>query len=223
MKVCVIIPAFNESGNIAALIEKLHQQNLPVVVVDDGSSDNTAQAARQAGAVVLVNEKNQGKGASLIRGFGYALENNFSAVITMDADGQHLPEEIPFFLRLAEYSDSAILVGNRMSKTKNMPILRLFTNNFMSWLLSLILRQDIPDTQCGFRLIKREVLEKVKLETSKYEIESELLIHACRLGFKIESVPIRTIYSGEKSQINPFVDTLRFIRFISRELWISLH
>ena len=136
----------------------------------------------------------------------------------MDGDGQHLPEEIPNFIRIAEHSNGSIFVGNRMSKTRNMPLLRILTNKFMSWLISQVARQKIYDTQCGFRLIKSDVLRKVSLKTSKFEIESELLIEASRLGFKIESVPIKSVYAGEKSQINPFLDTIRFIKFILKEL-----
>ena len=100
-----------------------------------------------------------------------------------------------------------------------MPYVRLFTNKFMSWLISLAAGQSVPDTQCGFRLIKRGVLERIDLKTSKYETESEIIIQASRLGFKIESIPVKSIYEGEKSQINPVVDTLRFIRFICAQLW----
>lgn len=219
MKICVIIPTFNESKRIAVLVKQVRSQGFEVVVVDDGSQDQTSRIAEEAGAVVLVNEVNQGKGASLIRGFGYVLSKGFDAVITMDGDGQHLPQDLPLFLDAAKSPDSAIIVGNRMSLTKAMPWVRIATNKFMSWLISSMAGQQIPDTQCGFRLIKKEVLEKIKLETSKYEIESEMLINAARLKFKIKSVPITTVYRGEKSQINPVVDTLRFIRFIWRQLW----
>ncbi len=107
-----------------------------------------------------------------------------------------------------------------MQKIKNMPLVRVLTNKVMSWLISQIAKQEIPDTQCGFRLIKKEVLAKLNLKTHKYETESEVLIRGSRLGFKIESVPIKTIYITEKSHINPFIDTLRFIRFILKEIWI---
>jgi glycosyltransferase involved in cell wall biosynthesis len=221
MKTCVVIPTYNESRAIGELVRQIRQQNLEAVVMDDGSQDNTGQMAKDNGATVLRNEINQGKGASLIKGFDYALKNDFDAVITMDGDGQHLTEEIPYFIRLATYSDSGIFIGNRMSKRKNMPWVRVLTNKFMSWLISSVARQKIPDTQCGFRLIKRAVLEKLKLKTRKYETESEIIIKASRLGFKIDSVPIKTIYSGEKSQINPFIDTLRFIKFMAGELWTT--
>lgn len=221
MKTCVIIPTYNESNEIARIVQEIKKQNLEVVIVDDGSSDNTAQIAENNGAVVLRNETNQGKGVSLSRGFNYSLESGYEAVITMDGDGQHLPEDIPYFMRLAKYSDSGIVIGNRMQKTKNMPLERILTNKFMSWLISLIAKQTIPDSQCGFRLIKKDVLEKVRLSTTKYETESEILIRGSRLGFKIESVPIKAIYMGKKSSINPFVDTIRFIKFIIKELWTS--
>ena len=218
MKLCVVIPTYNESRTIAGLISQLKKQDLDVLVIDDGSDDNTAGIAERNGAVILRNTKNEGKGASLIKGFNYALTHNFDAVITMDGDGQHSPADIPYFIRLAEYSDGKVFIGNRMSKVKNMPRLRFLTNKFMSWLISGIIKQNISDTQCGFRLIKKEVLEKINLKTDKFEIESELLIQAARLGFKIESVPINTIYTGEKSRINPFTDTLRFVKFIVKEM-----
>ncbi len=218
MRTCVIIPTYNEAEQIGGLIREIRLQDLDVLVVDDGSADNTASIARDNGAVVLTSEKNRGKGFSLIKGFDYCTGHSYDAVITMDGDGQHLPADIPFFLRLATYSDSAIFIGNRMHKTKNMPALRFLTNKFMSWFLSRLTKQEIPDTQCGFRLIKSGVLNHIKLTTSQYETESEILIKAARLGYKIESVPIKTIYAGEeKSRINPFIDTLRFIRLVIKE------
>ncbi len=221
MKICVVIPTYNEAKSIKELVRKIRNQNLDVVVIDDGSYDNTFKIAQEAGALVLRNQNNQGKGAMLIKGFNYALSRDYDVIITMDGDGQHRPEEIPDFIRLAETSEGNIFIGNRMSKYKNMPLLRVITNHVMSWLISKIAKQKIPDSQSGFRLIKKEVLKKVKFVTSKYETESELLIRASRLGFKIESIPIQTIYRGEKSQINPFIDTLRFIWFIIRELWTT--
>jgi len=219
MKTCVIIPTYNEAKAIVAVLRQIREQGLEVVVIDDGSYDNTSQLAQENGAAVLRNAVNEGKGASLIKGFDYALSKNFDAVITMDGDGQHRPEDIPYFVRLAEHSDTCVFIGNRMLNTKQMPQMRILTNKFMSWFISKVIRQRVLDTQCGFRLIKREVLQRIKLKTHKYETESEVLLRASSLGFKIESVPIKTVYSGEKSQINPFIDTLRFIRFIFREIW----
>ncbi|MDI6606461.1 MAG: glycosyltransferase family 2 protein, partial [Candidatus Omnitrophota bacterium] len=188
MRTCIIIPTYNEAGAIGDLVEKIRRQDLDVVVVDDGSEDNTSGIAREKGAVVLRNPRNEGKGASLKEGFNFALGEDYDAVITMDGDGQHRPDDIPYFMRLAKYSEGGIFIGNRMSKARNMPLPRLWTNKFMSWLISVIVKQRIPDTQCGFRLIKKDVLKKVRLKTSKYETESEILIRAARAGFRIESV-----------------------------------
>lgn len=219
MRTCVVIPAYNESEAIGELVEEIRKQDLDVIVIDDGSQDNTYEIALKHGAVVLRSHENNGKGISLTKGFSYALSKDFDAIITMDGDGQHLPEDIPFFLRVARYSSNNIFIGNRMFKPKDMPRIRIITNKFMSWLISKITKQKIMDTQCGFRLIKKEALKRLDLKTCKYETESEMLIKASRLGFRIESVPIKSIYKGEKSQINPVLDTLRFIRFIAKESW----
>ncbi|PIP18920.1 MAG: glycosyl transferase [Candidatus Omnitrophica bacterium CG23_combo_of_CG06-09_8_20_14_all_41_10] len=219
MRICVIIPAYNESANIAKLIQDIKKYQLEILVIDDGSSDNTFQIASNSGVQVMLNLDNQGKGASLIKGFKYALDNNFDAVITMDADGQHLAQDLPLFIEPAKNPDIHIILGNRMLNSKGMPGLRVITNKFMSRLISIISKQVIPDTQCGFRLIKKEVLQGIKLRTSKYETESEILIEASRLGFKITSLPIKSVYRREESKISPFIDTLRFIKFISKELW----
>ena len=221
MKTCVVIPTYNEGKVIGEVVRQIRSHNLDVVVVDDGSNDNTSEAAKDSGATVLHTSNNEGKGASLIKGFNYVLNSDYDAVITIDGDGQHLPEDIPYFIRLAKYSNSEILIGNRMHKAANMPPIRLLTNKFMSWFISCVAKQKIPDTQCGFRLIKKEVLKKIRLVTCKYETESEIIIKSSRLGFRVESVPIKTIYNGERSQINPLIDSLRFIRFIIRELWTT--
>lgn len=219
MRICVLIPAYNEAKAIAGIIERLKTRHLEPVIIDDGSTDNTREIAERSCVCVLRNERNMGKGASLIKGIDYALSSGFDAVITMDADGQHNPDDVAGFLDYAERSDDTVFIGNRMLNAKDMPRLRFFTNKFMSWFISAIAGQHIPDTQCGFRLIKKMALEKIKLETDKFEVESELLIKAARLGIRIKSVPITTIYTGEKSKINPFTDTLRFIRFAVKEIF----
>ena len=217
MRTCVIIPTYNESKAIAGLINKIHELSLKVIVIDDGSRDDTARIAGESGAEVFRNQTNTGKGASLIKGYTLALAEGFDAVLSMDGDGQHSTGDIKTFIQKAESSDCGIITGNRMALTRGMPLIRIITNRFMSWIISAAAKQRIPDTQCGFRLIKKEVLQKIDLCTSKYETESEILIKAARSGFKIESIPVETIYSGQKSQINPFIDTLRFIRFMIRE------
>jgi glycosyltransferase involved in cell wall biosynthesis len=216
LKICVIIPAYNESGHILNLIRDIKRYMVDILVVDDGSTDDTFSIAKDLGVQAMLNLNNQGKGASLIKGFKYALENGYDAVITMDADGQHLAQDIPLFIESAKALDTAIVLGNRMAHVEKMPFLRVATNKFMSWLISKISGQNIPDSQCGFRLIKKEVLKSIELKTFKFETESEVLIKASRMGFKIVSVPVKSIYANEKSRINPFVDTLRFLMFLLR-------
>ncbi|MFA6357208.1 MAG: glycosyltransferase family 2 protein [Candidatus Omnitrophota bacterium] len=219
MRICVIIPTYNESKAIAGLVSQIRQLGFEVIIIDDGSKDGTALIAEASGAGVLRNAVNSGKGASLIKGYNFAVGQGFDAVISMDGDGQHSCQDIMSFVHRAQDPQSALILGNRMSATKGMPFLRVLTNRFMSGLISLIIRQHVPDTQCGFRLVKKEVLNSINLLTSKYETESEILIRSARLGFKIDSIPIATIYSGQKSQINPWVDTFRFMRFIALEFF----
>lgn len=215
MRVWVVIPAYNEKFSLAGIVDELKSENFSVLVVDDGSIDNTYELAKRKADFVIRNDKNLGKGMSLKKGIAYLLkEVEFDYLVTMDADGQHSPSELDKFLQEAE-GGACFVVGNRMSNPIGMPKLRVITNKFMSWLISRIAGQRIPDTQCGFRLIKREVLEKVKIETNNFEIESEILIKAARLGFPIKSIPIKSIYfKSLHSRINPFIDTVRFIKFI---------
>lgn len=216
MNICVIIPSYNESKVIADLVERIKKSGLAVIVVDDGSQDNTATLAAQMGATVLRNEEKQGKGASLRKGFAFALQQPCAAVITMDGDGQHDPADLPKFLAASHQKEPCLIVGNRLADSRGMPFLRWLTNRFMSSLISLICRQQIPDSQCGFRFISCEILRRIELKTDNFEIESEMLVAASRQGFKIFSVAIRTIYRDEKSNINPWVDTLRFFKFLFR-------
>lgn len=218
--VCILIPAHNEAKNIAALVTSLRARYFDVLVVDDGSSDDTAAFARQAGAAVLVNNKNQGKGFTLQRGFDHISGQSYAALITMDGDGQHAVEDVDRFIEVLEKDQPDIICGNRMADPQGMPFVRLATNRIMSALISLVCRQRVYDTQCGFRLIRTEVLRRIQLSSSAFEIESEVLIKAAKKGFRISSVAVRSIYAGEKSRINPFFDTVRFIVYIIREMFV---
>jgi len=215
-KVCSLIPSYNEAKTIGELIRQLHELKITSYVVDDGSTDETASIAQAAGAVVLKHKKNMGKGASLRQGFSHVIKKGYDAVLVMDGDGQHKAADVSGFLSRMGETNADIIIGNRMLNTASMPKIRVATNRFMSALVSWMAGADIPDSQCGFRLIKRGVLEKVDLRSSNYEIESEFIIKAARLGFKIESVSVETVYEDEKSKINPFIDTLRFIRLLIR-------
>lgn len=220
MNICILIPAYNEAKAIGAVIRALRAKGLDVLVVDDGSSDGTTAVAQESGAVVLTNVKNQGKGFSLQRGFDHIISQNYEALITMDGDGQHAVEDIDSFLRLYAEKKPDVICGNRMKDHKGMPFIRFLTNQIMSGLISFVCRQKVYDTQCGYRLITTNVLKNVQLFSSAFEIESEVLIRASKKKYCIASVPVRTIYAGEQSKINPFFDTARFIIYIIREMFV---
>ncbi len=215
MKTCILIPSYNVGSAIGAVVKDIKKMGLEVVVVDDGSTDNTEKAASESGAIVIRNIKNLGKGATLKKGFDFILRTtNFDSVIIMDGDGQHNPNDIRKFIDHAREQNDDIVLGNRMGLTKDMPFVRKVTNRIMSSVLSALCRQRIPDTQCGFRLIRRGVLETIKLESSKYDLESELLIKASRKNMRIASVPVESIYRDELSRIHPVKDTLRFMSLL---------
>jgi glycosyltransferase involved in cell wall biosynthesis len=216
LKVCVLIPSYNESETIASLVTQIVAKGLDVMVIDDGSVDKTAEIAMKSGASVFRHEKNKGKGASLKEGFRRILEKDYDAAIVMDGDNQHSPDDIPRFIDAAGQPDVDLIIGNRMSASHGMPPLRRATNRFMSRLISMICKQDIPDSQCGFRLIKRNVLKEFNPVSSNFEIESETIIQAYHKGFNISSIPVQTIYAKQRSQINPFVDAIRFFRYIGK-------
>lgn len=218
MKICILIPAFNEAKAIGELVASVRKKNLDVVVVDDGSSDGTGEIARKQGAHVIRHDPNKGKGISLQDGFEYVLSHKYDGVIAMDGDAQHGVDDLDTFIATARQFPDSVITGNRMSNTKDMPWLRLMTNRFMSWLISLVCKQSIPDTQCGYRYIGAKVLASMHLTVKDYEIESEVLIQASKKGFKVISVPIRTIYEGQVSKINPIRDTVRFFIYLSKEL-----
>jgi glycosyltransferase involved in cell wall biosynthesis len=219
MRLCVLIPSYNEEKTIGWLVKSVADQGHHVLVIDDGSCDATATIAKENGAEVLVNEKNMGKGLSLRRAFTLLAKRDLDAVITMDGDGQHLPSDIASFVRYFQEKKPGIIVGNRMMRAKGMPLVRWLTNKFMSFLISCICHQSIPDSQCGFRLIDTQVLKKINLQTENFEIESEMLLEAVRNGFMIESVPIATVYEGQQSDINPWKDTVRFFKFLSTKIY----
>lgn len=211
---CVLIPSLNEAKTIGGIVSELRAKQLTVYVVDDGSTDDTAALAQAQGAIVVTHKKNMGKGASMREGFRHIVKKGFEAVIVMDGDGQHLVSDIDGFIDRKALGNADIIIGNRMLDVSSMPENRKYTNRFMSLLISMIAGQHVPDSQSGYRLIRSDVLRKIDFESSNYEIESEMIIKGSRAGFKIASVPIKTVYQNEKSRINPFIDTMRFFSFV---------
>lgn len=218
LKVCVLIPAYNEAKHVGAVVREVLEYCPDVVVIDDGSPDETDRVAAEAGATVLEHVHNQGKGAALQTGFDYARANGYDLAITLDADGQHAPSDIPAFLQAYERTHSPVLVGNRMGNVADMPWNRRFVNRFMSDLLSRVMGQYVPDSQCGFRLYHRSAFPEGPYDahSQRFAAESEILLRLSLQGRKIGAVTIQTIYGDEKSKVNPFFDTIRFFRMLHR-------
>jgi len=216
MSVGAILPALNAARfleEVVGEIRALHP-DLRVLVVDDGSTDATADVARRTGAEVIVHETNQGKGQALKTGYGWAQQENLDWVFTMDSDGQHLPAEMQGFIDAAALEKLDVVVGTRMARTANMPWLRKKTNQFTSWVISRLAGCPIPDSQNGYRLYRVDCLRGLVLKTTRYDAESEILVRLARRGYRIGSAPITTVYGDETSSINPVVDTGRFFRLV---------
>lgn len=208
--ILALIPAYNEERSIAAVVRGA-LAHLPVLVVDDGSTDDTAASARAAGAEVLIQQPNQGKGAALLAGFAYALERNYQAVVTLDADGQHDPAEIPAFLEAYAASRADLIIGKRDFRA--MPPVRRASNTLGAWILSWALGQPVADNQSGYRLVSRRMMEALRQPRERgFEFEVEMLITCLQNGCRLEWVPIRTIYAGETSHISPLRHVYKFLR-----------
>lgn len=215
-KAAAVIPAYREEQHIGEVVLRTRAQLDHVLVVDDGSADQTAQRARAAGADVIIHPRNRGKGESIKTGLRHWLDRQFDFVIVLDADGQHRPEEIDRFLRIAASDSAALLIGNRMNDVARMPPLRRMVNRYMSEKISGVCGKQIPDTQCGFRLLHRQLIPEVLGGTTRFDYETEMLFIASRKDFGIESVPISTVYSDEVSSIHPVRDAIRFLKLMWR-------
>ncbi len=218
-RICVIIPILNEAGTIGPIVEAIRAKNIDVLIIDDGSTDNSGSIAQQKGAVVIRHESKKGKGFSLRDGFAYAIQKAYKGVITMDGDGQHDVENIDHFMQHPKRQEDCLINGNRMNCVHNMPWLRRVTNRFMSLLISLFAKQKIADTQCGFKYISCRILRDIHLKSNDFEIETEVLMKAAKKGYRIYSMDIKTIYGDENSKIHPLKDTLRFISYFSKEIF----
>lgn len=217
--VLVLVPAYNETRTIGGLARRVAAKGYRLLVVDDGSKDDTADRARQAGAQVLRLERNRGKGGALREGMKRFLDTRQRALVLMDADGQHDPEDLDVILAAANRTGADAVVGNRMDDASSMPPVRRWTNRLLSAVISLLAGQRVPDSQCGFRLIRRPIVERWRLRTERFELDSEMILEAARLGGCIASVPVRCLYgAGQKSNIRPLHDTLRFLRFLAARL-----
>jgi glycosyltransferase involved in cell wall biosynthesis len=214
-RIVALIPGYNEEPRIGSVVWAA-LEHLPVIVVDDGSSDDTAARAREAGATVLEQRPNQGKGAALRMGFRHALATGYDAVLTLDADGQHDPTEMPQFLEAwATEPPPDLVIGRRNFRV--MPPMRRLSNEFGGRAFSWAVGRPIPDNQSGYRLVGRRLMEAtLASDEHGFEFEVEVITTCIRLGGTIAWVPIRTIYAGEPSHIRPLAHLRSFIRIVRK-------
>jgi len=215
--VAAVIPGYHEEVHVREVAERTRTQLDHVLVIDDGSTDATAERAREGGAEVIVHPVNLGKGESIKTGLRHWLAwAEIEFILILDADGQHLPDEIGRFLAAANASEAGLFIGTRMNDVRDMPFVRRTVNRYMSRRISRLCGQDVPDTQCGYRMVHRSLAPHLLAGTGRFDYETEMLIIASRAGFRIASVPISTIYSDEVSSIHPVRDTLRFLKLMRR-------
>ena len=216
-QIAVVIPCLNEARSIGLLVQQVRSFVPTVIVVNDGSTDQTAHDAISAGATVINHPAPRGKGVSLRAGFDRATNLGFRWALAMDGDGQHIASDIPIFLKRAESSPAAMIVGNRMAASHRMPLLRRLVNQWMSAALNTFCNTTLPDSQCGFRLVNLEAWNRLPFRSNHFEIESELIVRFAHAGFPIDFVPIQTRYASEISKIRPLRDTFRWFRW-----WFSI-
>jgi len=214
-----LIPCRNEAAALPALIAEVRLYLPSILVVDDGSEDATAAIAREMGVQCIRWAKGRGKAAALKAGFQYLADSGFSHALTLDGDGQHSPRDIPRFLQRGESAGADLVVGRRCLSAGSMPWTRRMANRAMSGCLSFCAGRSLPDSQCGFRLVKLERARQAEAATEHFEFESELLVNFALRGFRVEFVPIETIYRGEQSKICPIADTWRWLSWYAALMW----
>jgi glycosyltransferase involved in cell wall biosynthesis len=212
MQILALIPAYNEEVHIAGVVSGA-LAHLPVLVVDDGSKDSTVQCAETAGATVLRQIPNQGKGAALKAGLRWAVAAGYEAVVTLDADGQHDPAELPSFVQAYQARGADLIIGSR--DFSQMPPIRRLANTVGRWLFSWAIGRPVRDNQSGYRLISRRLGEAMQgSDEQGFQFEVEMIVVCVQRGFRLEWTPISTIYAGETSHINPWQHTVEFLRMI---------
>jgi glycosyltransferase involved in cell wall biosynthesis len=217
-RIVAIIPALNAERTVPRVITQARQQLEPVVVIDDGSTDATGDVARAVGAIVLRHDVNRGKGAALKTGFKWARENGYDGVITLDADGQHLPSEIPKFLRRRETGGEDLIIGGRAHLFGQMLPRRRNANRFSAWCIARCSGVPITDSQSGFRFYSSRLIDGIQLRTDGFDMESEVIVRAGRKGYRIVTIPIDLGFVDglSTSHYKPLKDTLRIAWTVTR-------
>ncbi len=207
-----VIPAYNEGKFISNVILNAQKYVDKVIVIDDGSTDDTREIARKLGAIVHSNEKNVGKWFALKRGFSLALEMEADIVITLDGDGQHNPHEIPEFIKVL-LNGADVAIGMRRYKGK-MPLIRKVSNYLTTTIINSLFSLKISDSQCGYRAYNWKAVKDLEISSEGYEGETESIIRLGKTSLTIEEVPIQTLYGVESSKMSTLRDTWRFLKTV---------
>ena len=222
MHAVAIVPAFNEAATIVLVIEGLRAVVDHVLVVDDGSTDGTAEIARRAGAEVIAHDTNRGKGQAIRSALAALRGQGFTHALVLDGDMQHLPSEAPRLLDAAARTGADVVLGERQFDRAAMPASRYQANRIGSRALSWFVGTRFQDTQCGYRLFRLAALDGVALGGRGYEIETEMLVKLARRGARMTTVPVTAVYGGQRSKLRPVRDTTKtcflavYYRFIER-------
>jgi glycosyltransferase involved in cell wall biosynthesis len=215
MKPIVIIPAYNTSKLLPKLIDNVKNYIPDIIVIDDGSTDETSASAENVGARVIRHEINRGKGSALKDAFEVMVNEGYDIGITIDSDGQHEPKYIPDFLMAYERTRADLIIGSRLLDGADMPWDRRFSNWTTSKLMTYLLKTKIDDLQCGYRLYSKNLIEQVKLESMRFELETEIIIKAVKMGITPLFIPIKVDYGfGFPTRMNRLVDTIRWCRAV---------
>jgi len=211
VRIVALVPAYQAADTVAEVVEATLRILAEVVVVDDGSTDRTAERARGAGAVVLRLGSNRGKGAALRAGFRHVLETDADGVLTLDADGQHDPGEIPSLVEPWAASGAGIVIGSHLHLQDGMIPIRRFGNRFADRAISFFAGVRVAGTQSGFRIYDARLLRRIRLTGTGYEMESEVIVKAARSGFLVLSVPVRLrqVEGSKISHYHSWRDTAR--------------
>ncbi len=212
LKTCVIIPVYNNAGTITDVVQRTLRYCKDVIVVDDGSTDGSSDSLSELGAVVVRYKDNRGKGYALKTGFKEAKARGFERAITIDADGQHFPEDIPVFAAQAREHPDAMFVGSRNLRMENMPGGNTFANKFSNFWFRLQTGVNLPDTQSGFRLYQLNRIGRLRFLTYRYEAELELLVFQCWKGVSMIPVGIKVYYPPEGERVTHFRPFWDFFR-----------
>ncbi len=221
-KTLLVIPAYNEGLFLDSLLFDIEQRfpDLKILVVNDGSTDGTANIIDKHGTTCIVHPENHGKGASLKSAFRFAQKNGYDWVVTMDGDGQHPVKSVQDFITAVGKDSADLILGYRIARKGMMPIHRQVSNEITSVLLSLIIgNYRVHDSQCGFRAVRMSSIKLASYSEDGFQFESEMILRMGKGGCRFYEIPIETVYAKEKSSINIFYDTIKFVKLIFKSLF----